>query len=163
MIVVVMGAAGLGKSTVGPLVADRLGVPYLDADDFHDRTSIEAMRAGIALDDEQRQPWLRRLNDVLRAHRESGAVLACSALQRSSRATLRAGIDRIAFVVLVVGAMTLETRLATRVGHFAGPALLASQLAALELADDVVAVDGELAPAEVADEVVRASAAYGRR
>ncbi len=156
MIVVLMGAAGAGKSTVGPLVAARLGLAYLDADDFHDPASTAAIRAGVALDDEQRQPWLRRLNGVLRAHRRSGVVLACSALKRSYRATLRAGIDEIVFVLLAVPASTLEARLASRVGHFAGPALLASQLAALEPGDDVIAVDGEVAPVDVADDVVRA-------
>ena len=91
--IVLMGVAGAGKSTVGALVAGRLGVPFLDADDFHDQSSIDAMRAGIALDDQQRQPWLHRLNGLLRAHQASGVVLACSALKRSYRDVLRQGLD----------------------------------------------------------------------
>ena len=85
MLVVVMGVAGSGKSTVGPLVADALGVPFLDADDFHDDANIERMRAGIPLDDAARAPWLDRLHTALAAHRHGGAVLACSALTASSR------------------------------------------------------------------------------
>jgi gluconokinase len=155
MVVVLMGVAGAGKSTVGSLVAARLGVPFFDADDLHDQSSIDAMRAGIALDDRQRQPWLQRLNDVLRAHQKSGVVLACSALKRSYRQTLREGLDHIAFVLLAVHETTLATRLNSRVGHYAGPALLPSQLTDLELGDDVVAVDGELPPGKVVDAVIR--------
>ena len=79
--IVLMGVAGAGKSTVGALVAGRLGVPFLDADDFHDQSSIDEIRAGIALDDQQRQPWLHRLNGILRSHQATGVVLACSALE----------------------------------------------------------------------------------
>jgi gluconokinase len=157
-VIVLMGVAGAGKSTVGRLVAERLGVPFLDADDFHDQSSLEAMRDGVALDDRQRQPWLRRLNGLLRARRASGVVLACSALKRAYRDVLRAGLDEVLFVELTVGEDVLVTRLASRAGHYAGPAILPSQLAALELGDDVVAVNGELPPDAVADEVVRIAA-----
>jgi gluconokinase len=157
-VIVVMGIAGAGKSTVGKLVAVRLGVPFLDADDFHDPSSIEAMRAGVPLDDRQRQPWLRRLNGLLRARQASGVVLACSALKRSYRDVLRAGLGEVLFVQLTVSEDVLATRLASRAGHSAGPAILPSQLATLELGDDVVAVNGELPPDAVADEVVRIAA-----
>src|SRR4051812_14796609 len=155
MIVVLIGVAGAGKSTVGPIVAAHLGVPFLDADDFHDQTNINAMRAGLALNDRQRQRWLQRLNDVLRAHQASGLVLACSALKRSYRETLREGLEHIVFVMLAVQETTLASRLNARVGHYAGPALLSSQLTILEVGDDVVAVDGEVTPEDVANEVIR--------
>ena len=100
--IVLMGVAGSGKSTVGALVAGRLGVPFLDADDFHDQSSIDAIRAGIALDDRRRQPWLHRLNRELRAHQATGVVLACSALKRSYRDVLRQGLDDLHFVQLTV-------------------------------------------------------------
>jgi gluconokinase len=138
-----------------PSAATRLGLPLLDADDFHDQSSIDAMRSGVALNDQQRQPWLQRLNDALRAHQKSGVVLACSALKRSYRQVLREGLDHIVFVVLAVHETTLATRLNSRVGHYAAPALLPSQLTNLELGDDVVAVDGELPPEDVATEVIR--------
>ena len=150
-----MGVAGAGKSTIGALVAGRLGVPFVDADDFHDQASMDAMRAGIALDDRRRQPWLQRLSGVLRAHHSSGVVLACSALKRSYREVLLEGLDNVVFVYLAVSEDVLAGRLRSRAGHYAGVELLASQLATLELGDDLIAVDGELPPEEVADEVLR--------
>jgi gluconokinase len=153
--IVLMGVAGAGKSTVGRLVAAELGVPFLDADDFHDQSSIDDMRSGRALDDGQRQPWLRVLNATLRTHRSSGAVLACSALKQSYRDVLRDGLDHVLFVQLTVGPDVLARRLRARSDHYAGAAILASQLATLERGDDVSEVDGELAPDVVAAEVVR--------
>ena len=155
VVIVLMGVAGAGKSTVGALVAERLGVPFLDADDFHDQASIDTIRAGIALDDRRRQPWLHRLNDLLRTHQASGVVLACSALKRSYRDVLRQGLDHVLFVQLTVSEDVLATRLSTRAGHYAGVELLPSQLGTLELGDDLIAVDGELPPDAVADEVLR--------
>ena len=153
--IVVMGVSGAGKSTIGRLVAARLGVPFLDADDFHDPSSIERMRAGRPLEDSEREPWLRRLNEQLHAHRSSGAVLACSALKRSYRDALRVGLDGVMCVELAVSDETLARRITTRDDHFAGPMLLPSQLATLEEGDDVVVVDGEAPPDEVAAEIVR--------
>jgi carbohydrate kinase (thermoresistant glucokinase family) len=161
--IVLMGVAGAGKSTVGALVAGRLGVPFLDADDFHDQSSIDAIRAGIALDDRRRQPWLHRLNRELRAHQTTGVVLACSALKRSYRDVLRQGLDDLYFVQLAVSEHVLAMRLRSRAGHYAGVELLPSQLATLELDDDVIAVDGELAPEAVADEVLRVTAPRSTR
>src|SRR5690349_14730261 len=88
-IVVVMGVPGSGKSAVGPIRAAMLAVPFLDADDYHDRENIERMRAGIPRDDADRQPWLDRLHQILAAHTECGLVLACSALKRAYRGRLR--------------------------------------------------------------------------
>jgi gluconokinase len=156
--IVLMGVAGAGKSTVGTLVAVRLGVPFLDADDFHDPSSIDAIRAGIALDDRRRQPWLHRLNGLLRAHEASGVVLACSALKRSYRDGLRKGLENVLFVQLTVSEDVLAARLSSRACHYAGVELLPSQLATLELGDDLIAVDGELPPEAVADQVLQLAA-----
>jgi gluconokinase len=152
--VVVMGVAGSGKSTVGRLVADRLHVAFLDADDFHDRISVEMMRAGTPLTDEQRAPWLRRLHELLAAHDGAGVVLACSALTPAYREVLRGDLGDVRFVALVVSEPELVRRLTERRGHYAGRALLDSQLDTLELGDDVVEIDGEHEPSRVADEIV---------
>src|SRR4051794_9169862 len=109
--IVIMGPAGAGKSTVAPLVAARLGLPFLDADDLHDAPSIASMRGGTALDDRRRIPWLRRINHELRARQDTGTVLACSALRPEYRAILGDGIDPPTFVYLAVGERTLHARL----------------------------------------------------
>jgi gluconokinase len=154
-LVVVMGVAGSGKSTVGPVVATALGVPFVDADDFHDDASIARMRRGEPLDDAVRGPWLDRLHAQLLAHRATGAVLACSALTPAYRARLTDGIDAD-FVLLDVPAAELDRRLRDRRDHFAGAALLPSQLAILEPGPDVHTVDGDRPPADVAAAVVAA-------
>jgi carbohydrate kinase (thermoresistant glucokinase family) len=158
VVIVVMGVAGSGKSAVGARVAAELGVTFVDADDFHDPASVESMRAGKPLGDEQRGPWLVRLNEVLRERQTAGTVVACSALRRAYRDALRSGVRSSVFVYLAVSEPTLTARLAARTGHFAGADLLSSQLATLELGDDVVAVDGELPIAEVVDAVLAAVA-----
>jgi carbohydrate kinase (thermoresistant glucokinase family) len=152
--VVVMGVAGAGKSTVGPMVAGRLGVPFVDADDLHDEACREQMRRGQPLTDAQRAPWLTRVRDALAAHDDTGVVIACSALTPAYRAVLSNAGDDVVFVDLVVGRDELQRRLAARTGHFAGPALLDSQLRTLEVDNQVVTVDGEGSPSDVADAVV---------
>jgi gluconokinase len=140
-LVVVMGVSGSGKSTVGRLLAAELEVPFVDGDDEHTPEAKARMAKGIPLDDVWRAPWLDRLDAILRAHEQVGLVLACSALTRAYRRRLTRGVRRVAFVALVVPREVLAARLATRHGHFAGPALLDSQLATLELGDDVITVD----------------------
>lgn len=153
--VVIMGPSGTGKSTVGAIVARRLGVDFVDADDFHSATSITAMAAGRPLDDAGRAPWLHRLHDELLARRGSGVVLACSALTPASRAILREGLADVRIIHLAVGAATLAARLRARQGHFADERLLPSQLEILDVGDDTVTVDGELPPIAVAEAVLR--------
>jgi len=99
------------------------------------------MAAGIPLDDETRAPWLDRLDAILREHESSGLVLACSALTPAYRRRLSRGVADVAFVALVAPRDVLLERIAHRRGHFAGTDLLDSQLATLELDDDVKTVD----------------------
>ena len=153
---VLMGVEGSGKSTVGPRVATALQVPYFDADNFHSADAIARMSAGVPLDDTERHPWLERLHELLVEHGGSGAVLACSALKPSYRSVLANGLPDLRFVALVVPPDVLEARLAHRHGHYAGPDLLASQLAAFELDADVSVVDGNRAVDEVVAEVLDA-------
>jgi carbohydrate kinase (thermoresistant glucokinase family) len=154
--VVLMGVSGSGKTAVGRLVAGRIGAPFLDADDLHSPSAVAQMRAGRPLDDAERAPWLRRVRDAARAAGDGPLVLACSALKRSYREVIRDGVADLTFVVLDVDAATLDRRLRTRAGHFAGVDLLPSQLATLELGDDVVHVDATADPPAVADAVLRA-------
>lgn len=156
--IVVMGVAGAGKSTVGPLVAQRLGVPFVDADDLHSDTAREQMQRGAPLTDAQRAPWLARVHDELVTHGDTGVVLACSALTPAYRDALRGDLADVVFVDLVVHPDELTRRLRSRAGHFAGPDLLPSQLRTLTVDDRVLTVDGEQPPAAVADAVVAALA-----
>jgi len=130
-----MGVSGSGKSTVGRLLAAELHVPFVDGDDEHTPEAKARMAKGIPLDDAWRAPWLDRLDAILRDHETDGLVLACY------HRRLTRGVARVAFVALVAPREVLAARLAGRHGHFAGPALLDSQLATLELGDDVVTVD----------------------
>jgi len=142
MIVVVMGVSGCGKSTVGAALAQALGWPFLDADDFHPPQNVAKMAAGIPLTDEDRWPWLDRAVDALRTTTAAygNAVLACSALRHAYRARLgHAGAIR--FVHLRGDAATIAQRLATRQHRYMPAALLASQFATLEPPDDAIDVD----------------------
>ena len=134
MIVIVAGVSGSGKTTVGALLAGRLGWAFADADDFHPAANIAKMHAGIPLTDEDRWPWLRLIAawmDERIAHGES-AVLACSALKRSYRDMLIDGRPEVQMVFLATDGQVLTRRLAARVGHFFPEQLLRSQLETLE-------------------------------
>ncbi|MFC1413667.1 gluconokinase [Streptacidiphilus sp. N1-12] len=129
-----MGVSGVGKTTVAVLLAERLGLPYAEADDFHPPANIARMRAGIPLDDADRLPWLRALGAWLgdRAADGSGGVITCSALKRGYRDTLRAACPGVHFLHLSGSHELVAARIAGRSGHFMPPSLLDSQYAALE-------------------------------
>ena len=129
---VVMGVSGSGKSTVGAALAQRLGVPFEDADDLHPRANIAKMSAGEALDDEDRYPWLEIIGEWLAVHSDGGGVMSCSALKRKYRDQLRQHAPGLAFVHLEGSHETIARRQASRPGHFMPASLLASQFATLE-------------------------------
>jgi gluconokinase len=128
--IVVMGVAGCGKSTIGQLLAARLGVPYAEADSFHPSANIDKMHRGVPLDDEDRQPWLAAIADRLRA--EGNLVVSCSALRRQYRDVLREADPRTWFLHLVLDPEAAAGRVAARPGHFMPESLVTSQFAALE-------------------------------
>lgn len=139
MIVVVMGVAGAGKTTVGEALAAALGWPFVEADELHPAANVAKMRRGEPLDDADRAPWLEAVAARMRALPD--AVVACSALRERYRAVLRVRPD-VRFVFLDVPRTLLDARLAKRRGHFMPPSLLPSQLATLERPADAVIVDG---------------------
>ncbi|MCR6643330.1 MAG: gluconokinase [Terricaulis sp.] len=130
--IVVMGVSGSGKSTLGAALAQQMHLPFLEGDQFHPPENVEKMRAGMALTDEDRQPWPEALAHALRGA-ETGAVLSCSALRVSYRDDLRRLAGReLDFLWLKLDATALEQRLQARTGHYMPAHLLASQLATLE-------------------------------
>ena len=131
-VLVVMGVSGSGKSTVGAALAQRLQVPFEDADDLHPSANIAKMSAGHALNDEDRFPWLELIGEWLAVHEEGGGVMSCSALKRKYRDQLRQHLDGLAFVHLAGTQDVIAHRQASRPGHFMPASLLASQFATLE-------------------------------
>lgn len=135
-VLVVMGVSGSGKSTVGAAIAGRLRVPYEDADDLHPPANIEKMTAGIALDDDDRFPWLEAVGDWLARHAERGGVMSCSALKRKYRDQLRRHHPEVTFLHLQGTREVIARRQASRPGHFMPASLLDSQFKTLELLGD---------------------------
>ena len=134
---VVMGVSGCGKSTVGSLLAQRLGLAFIDGDDLHPAANKQKMGAGVPLNDDDRRPWLAEIGRTLRdgAGADGGVVVACSALKRRYRDQLRSEAGEVLFLHLSGDAETLSRRLAGRQHEFMPAAMLASQLAALEPLD----------------------------
>ncbi|MBW8269451.1 gluconokinase [Caldovatus sp. SYSU G05006] len=127
-----MGVSGAGKSTVGPLLAAALGVPFADGDAFHPPANVAKMAAGTPLSDEDRWPWLAAIGAWLAAQEATGAVVACSALRRAYRDRLRQACPGLRFVHLAGARALIAKRLAARAGHFMPAGLLESQFATLE-------------------------------
>ncbi len=128
MLILVMGVTGSGKTTVGKLLAQRLGFSFLDADDFHSAANRDKMHRGIPLTDADRAPWLAAIHDELVRANAAGksVVLACSALKQEYRNTLAAGLN-LTIVFLRGTVDQLQRNLATRTDHFAGESLVPSQ------------------------------------
>jgi gluconokinase len=134
-IVVVLGVSGSGKTTVGKAVAEQLGVPYLEGDDFHPAANIAKMSAGRPLDDADREPWLRALAERIRQSAEAheGLVIACSALKRAYRDELRSAAGAgLWCLYLALDRATARDRVSRRTGHFMPAVLVESQFATLE-------------------------------
>ncbi|MFD7226401.1 gluconokinase [Streptomyces sp. NPDC059892] len=158
-VVVVMGVAGTGKTTVGPLLAAALGVPYAEGDDFHPPGNIAKMSAGTPLDDADRLPWLDAIGAWAHGRAGLGGVVSSSALKRAYRDRLRSAAPGAVFLHLTGDRPLIETRMSERKGHFMPTALLDSQFAALENlgADEAgVAVDVSGTPEEITDRAVAA-------
>ena len=151
-VVVVMGVSGSGKSTVGLLLAQRLGVPYAEADEFHPPANIAKMSAGHPLDDADRAPWLDAIGAWIKEREGHGGVVSCSALNRRYRDRLRASAPDLFFVHLEGPPELISSRLAARMEHFMPPDLLRSQFDALEpLGDDE---NGAVVPIDSAPQAI---------
>lgn len=159
MIIIVMGVSGSGKTTVGRLLAGRLGWPFYDGDDFHPVANVAKMSAGLPLTDADRAGWLSALADLLRSRIAEGgsAVLACSALKQSYRRQLSVDSIQVRFVFLKGDYDLILERMKARPGHYMKADMLASQFAALEEPGDEAATISIVSPpAEIVEQIVNA-------
>ncbi|HEY2821292.1 MAG TPA: gluconokinase [Candidatus Acidoferrum sp.] len=156
MIVIVMGVTGSGKTTVGKMLAERLGSEFADADDFHSAANKDKMHRGIPLTDADRMPWLVSMHEYLaRAYAENrSVVLGCSALKQGYRRILREKLA-VELVYLKGSYEVIDEHLRARKGHFADDKILAAQFADLEEPTDAIVVDVRVEPEEIVDEICR--------
>jgi gluconokinase len=159
--VVIMGVSGSGKSTVGSLLAGRLGWEFEDGDWFHPPANVEKMHQGIPLTDEDRWPWLKAIAAFIDETRRTGkhAVIACSALRRRYRDILLRGRPDVRLVYLKGSEPLIARRIATRHGHFMPADLLHSQFETLEepaAEERAIVVSVEPRPRAIVDDIVKA-------
>jgi gluconokinase len=152
--IIVMGVAGSGKTTVGKLLAEKLNWKFADADEFHPAANLQKMSDGVALTDLDREPWLETLREAISGWMLAGdhTVLACSALKKSYRHKLQIKDDMC--VVYLKGTFEMfSERLRSRKGHFMKSKMLQSQFIALEEPDDAITIDAGATPECIVEEI----------
>jgi len=155
MFILIMGVTGSGKTTIGKLLSAAMGWPFYDADDFHSADNVRKMASGVPLTDEDRNPWLQELRELISKHNERGenGVLACSALKEAYREVLAAGTD-VAVVYLKAHPDLIRSRLDSRSGHYMPKRLIESQFVDLEEPRESIIIDAAW-PAEQAVGTIR--------
>jgi len=158
LILVIMGVSGSGKTTLGRALASHLGYDFVDGDDYHPRRNVEKMRSGRPLTDEDRLPWLKRLNGLVAGYSARGedVVLACSALKSKGREALGREVPDLRFIFLYGESDVIRERMQARTQHFMSSELLDSQIDCLEPPDDAVPIPVHLSTAEQVSLVLEA-------
>jgi gluconokinase len=156
MVIVVMGVAGSGKTTIGELLARRLGWPFHDADDLHSLTNRDKMRRGIALTDIDRRPWLAAVRGLVAEYvaKHADAVIACSALKQLYREAIITDPKVVRLIYLKGAYDLIAARLARRQAHFFDPHLLRNQFETLEEPTDAIVEDVARDPSAIVDSIV---------
>jgi gluconokinase len=157
VIILIMGVAGSGKTTIGRLLAQQLQWPYFEADDFHPAVNKEKMGRGIPLDDDDRAPWLAAIRQAIDecVAKDRSAVFSCSALKQKYRRQLADGRAEIRLVFLTGSRELLRARLDGRAAHYMKPGMLDSQLAILEPPVDAITLDVGQPPEELVSRIRR--------
>jgi gluconokinase len=155
MVIILIGVAGSGKTTVGRILAARLGCEFHDADDLHPPQNREKMSRGIALSDEDRLPWLHAVSDLVQRclAQNRWAVIACSALKQTYRDLLVVDAAKVKLVYLKGSQALIAERLAQRAGHFFDRRLLQSQFDTLEEPADAIVLDISGTPENIVDAI----------
>ncbi len=153
----IMGVSGSGKSTIGTLLAERLGLGFWDADDFHPPENVAKMSQGIPLTDEDRWPWLANIREEMTRQATQGGVFACSALKAAYRKVLETGPGKVRIVFLQGSPELLTARMKSRSNHFMPASLLESQLATLEVPVMALTVDVGETPEKIVEDILTKS------
>jgi len=158
MIVVLMGVSGVGKTTIGALLAARTGWKFEDADDYHSEENRKKMASGIPLTDADRGPWLNALHERMLQYRKNceNAIFACSALKRQYREVLASGFGKneIRFVYLHAPSALIKERMSARQHPYMNPELLDSQMTALEVPRDAWPISVAGSPEQAVEEIL---------
>lgn len=152
---IIMGVSGTGKSTIGKMLSEALHIPFYDGDDFHPEANVKKMSAGNPLNDDDRRGWLIRLNELAKAHKSKGAIIACSALKKIYRDLLGDGMgSQLTFIHLEGSFELIKSRLESRKGHFMTSTLLQSQFDTLESPKEAIVVSISLRPEEIVSQIL---------
>lgn len=150
-----MGVSGSGKTTLGKLLSINTGIPFLDADNFHPQSNIQKMNAGIALNDNDRHPWLENLSIKLSEQEKTdGAILACSALKEAYREILTSKLKtEILWIFLNGDKSMILDRMKNRKDHFMPQSLLDSQFETLQIPSNAINIDIDQSPEQIVEKI----------
>jgi len=151
----VMGVSGSGKTTIGKLLAEKLGMPFFDGDNYHPEANVRKMEQGHPLNDQDRKDWLKRLNDLAKRQESQGGVIACSALKSKYRNQLRQDVGSAKFIYLKGSYDLISNRLSQRRGHFMPAELLRSQFEALQVPERSISVSIDATPSEIVSKILK--------
>ena len=150
-----MGVSGCGKTTIGKLLAERLGWVFIEGDDYHSQANIQKMSGGIPLNDVDRWPWLEQLNELMKAYtrQDISFILSCSALKQSYRDLLKSGVENVRFVYLKGSFDLILDRMRNR-QHYMKTGMLKSQFDTLEEPSTALVIAIDASAFEISEDII---------